>query len=72
MADTMEGYRVDINISRSEKLFKRQQGRTRTSSVDRQLDTSTVEAEDRNRVMAKRCPDIALQGDKDIQFMDPI
>lgn len=66
----MEGRRVEINIPRSEKLFKRQQGRTRTVSVDRQFDTSIVKAEDRNRVMPKPCPGTGLQGDNRIQ--DPI
>lgn len=63
---------MEINIQRSEKLFRRQQARTRTVSVDRQLDISTVQAEDRNRVVPKHCPDTAFQGDKDTQVMDPI
>jgi len=68
----VEGCRVEINIPRSGKLFKWQEGRTRTFSVDRQLGTSAVKTEDGNRVMAKPCPDMSLQGDKNIQIMDPM
>lgn len=53
----VERYRVEINIPKSEKTFKRQKGKTRTVSLDRKLDASIVKVEERSGLILKSCSD---------------